>query len=72
LTDDRRPASLPAYVVVAEDRVEVEQHARRDLGRWRRALDALDATFDLPAAGCALRLREVCDRVAPFAAEPPR
>jgi hypothetical protein len=72
LTDDRRLASLPAYVVIAEDRVGGEQHARRDLGRWRRTLDDLDATFELPAAGCALRLRKVCDRVAPFAAEPPR
>ncbi len=71
-TDDRRLASLPTHVVVAEDRVGVEQHARRDLGRWRRALDDRDATFERPAAGGALRLRAVCDRVAPFAAEPPR
>ena len=32
-----------------------------------------DATFELRAAGCALRLRAVRNRVAPFfAAEPPR
>lgn len=63
--------SLREYVLVAQGRVRVEHFARHDLGWFLTALDSLDATLELPAVGCSLPLREVYDRVAPFASEPP-
>lgn len=63
--------SLREYVLVAQDRVRVEHFARHDLGWFLTVVDTLDATLELPAVGCSLPLRDVYDRVAPFAAEPP-
>lgn len=67
----RRLPSLREYVLVAQDRVRVEHRVRHDLGWLLTELDDLDATLDLPAVGCAIPLREIYDRVAPFAGEPP-
>lgn len=67
----RRLATLREYVLVAQDRVQVERYTRNDLGWFLTELDDLGATLELPAVGCALPLREIYDRVAPFTAQPP-
>ena len=47
------------YVLIAQDRMQVERYDR-DRERWRRTiLDRPDALLELPALGCAVPLREI-------------
>lgn len=60
----RSQASLPEYVLVAQDKVHVEQFQRQCDGRWmlsetRRREDAVR----LSSLDCDLALREVYDKV---------
>jgi Uma2 family endonuclease len=65
----RQLASLQAYVLVAQDRPQVEHYARRPEGKWELTeAIGLEATLSLPAIGCELRLADVyADVVFPAA-----
>jgi hypothetical protein len=58
-------------VLVAQDRARVA-HCARQGERWvPTALDDLGAALRLPSLAATLRLANVFERVAPFAAEAP-
>lgn len=62
-------ATLREYVLVSQDRPDVEVFARQADGSWQyRRYTGLDATIALPSIQCTLKLADVYDRVV-FAAE---
>jgi Uma2 family endonuclease len=67
----RRLGSLREYVLVSQDRVLVEHFARQGDVWVLTEFSDLDGSLPLPALDAELRLRDVYERVAPFAAEPP-
>jgi Uma2 family endonuclease len=67
----RRLASLQEHVLVAQDRVRVEHFARRGEQWLLTEFSDLDGAHALPSLDCTLPLRDVYERVAPFAADPP-
>jgi len=57
--------SLKEYVVVAQDRYEIEHHAKQTDGRWVLTdIGGLDANVELGSIECSLSVREIYDRVA--------
>ncbi len=66
----QRLKSLREYVLIAQDRIWVERHERdaTDPERWTpTTLAEPDAVLELTAIACAVRLREIYERVT-FAA----
>ncbi len=61
----RSISSLREYVLVAQDHVLVEHHARQSaLGQWLlTAVPSLDAAVELPSLRCRLSLREIYAKV---------
>jgi Uma2 family endonuclease len=60
-----RLASLREYVLIAQDRVLVEQYLRQG-EKWAvTELRDLDAALVMPSIGCEVPLREIYDRVEP-------
>ncbi len=56
-------ASLEEYVLVAQDRMEVECY-RRDLGRWtHRRFTREDAIIALPSVECEISIGEIYDKI---------
>lgn len=56
--------TLDAYVLVAQDRPQVEVYTRVGPTEWSHHVYAgLDSTVPLPSIACALKLAEVYDRV---------
>lgn len=65
----RRLGTLADYVLVAQERMQVEHYTRAGM-RWSLIEhDAPDAVVDLPAIGCRLTLTEVYGRIG-FKGEP--
>ena len=55
--------SLLAYVLVSQEKVQVERFTRES-GEWPvLKLHSLENTLDLPAIGCRISLREIYDKV---------
>jgi len=59
----RRIESLREYVLVAQDRAQIERHTRQDEGWTSDTAVGLDAVLPLLWIGCELTLREIYDRV---------
>ena len=56
--------SLKEYVVVAQNRYEIEHHAKQADGRWVLTdVRGLERKVELESINCALDLREVYERV---------
>jgi Uma2 family endonuclease len=56
--------SLKEYILVAQDRVLVEQYTRSSAGAWTfRAYDRLDDQLKLESVGVSLPLARIYDRV---------
>ena len=60
----RRLDSLEEYLLVAQDKPEVEQYVRQDTGLWSyKAVEGLDAASVLTVLGVTLPLTEIYDRI---------
>jgi Uma2 family endonuclease len=58
--------SLAEYLLVAQDRVQVEHYVRQASDRWLlEELSELEQTLELPSIGCRLSLAEVYEQVFP-------
>lgn len=56
--------SLTDYLLVAQDRIEVEHFARREQGRWLlTAASRREDTVELPTLGARLALAQIYERV---------
>ena len=56
--------SLAEYVLVSQDKVEVEVHRRVGPGKWASTLyNAKEDTFELTSVGCSVRLSDLYDKV---------
>lgn len=68
----RQIESLAAYVMVGQDAPRVEVLTRDEAGQWVQTLiTGLDGDFQLPAAGCTLRLADIYENIE-FMNDPPR
>ena len=67
----RRIPSLQEYVLVAQDRAQVERHVRQEGGWLLTEFGDLEAVLPLASIGCAVALRDLYARVAFPAAETP-
>ena len=57
--------SLKEYVVVAQDRYEIEHHAKQADGRWVLTdVRGIERSVRLESVDCTLALREVYDRIS--------
>lgn len=62
--DYRAIESLKEYVVVAQNRYEIEHHAKQTDGRWMLTdVRGIERSVRLESVDCTLALREVYDRV---------
>ncbi len=60
----RRLDSLEEYLLVSQDKLEVEQYVRQESGLWSyKALEGLDAASVLTVLGVTLPLAEIYDRI---------
>lgn len=60
----RRLDSLQEYLLVSQDKPEVEQYVRQESGLWSyKAVEGLDAASVLTVLGVTLPLSEIYDRV---------
>jgi Uma2 family endonuclease len=60
----RKIESLVEYLLVHQDKFEIEQYVRQPEGPWGRSgVRGVAATIELPSIGCSLSLAEVYDRV---------
>ena len=61
----RRLASLEEYLLIAQDRVQIEHYQRQPDNLWllSEASD-LQATIKLPSVACVLALAEIYDKVS--------
>lgn len=60
----RRLDSLEEYLLVSQDRPEVEQYVRQESGLWSyKAVERLDAASVLAVLGVTLSLTEIYDRI---------
>lgn len=59
----RRIASLREYILIAQDEVLVERHARRGEEWVLAAFSNLDDVLRLESIGCAVSLRDIYERV---------
>jgi Uma2 family endonuclease len=65
--------TLQEYLLVAQDRVSVEQFVRQPDGRWLlTALRRLEDVLELPSAGCRLPVAEVYEQVELVSSPPGR
>ncbi len=56
--------SLREYLIVAQDRIDVERYSRQESGEWEAvSVQTLDGVVDLPAIGCRLAIRDIYDKV---------
>ncbi len=56
--------SVQTYVLIAQDRLQVEVFSRLPGNRWEYVLNEdMEAALDLPSIGCRLRLAEIYARV---------
>ena len=67
----RRIPSLQEYVLVAQDRAQVERHVRQEDGWLLTEFGDLEAVLPLASIGCAVALRDLYARVSFPAAETP-
>lgn len=68
----RRIASLREYLLVAQDRMLIEQYVRQDEGWLLTTHDNLDDMVRLPSIDCALTLKDVYRKVRFPAQRPPQ
>ena len=60
----RKLESLQEYVVIAQDRVHVEQHARQAQGQWLLSeTDSTDDVITLPSIACRLAVADLYEKV---------
>ena len=60
----RRLDSLEEYLLVSQDKPEVEQYVRQDTGLWSyKAVEGLDAASIVTVLGVTLPLAEIYDRI---------
>ena len=60
----RRVDSLEEYLLVSQDKPEVEQYVRQESGLWSyKAVEGLDAASVLTVLGVTLPLAEIYDRI---------
>ena len=60
----RKLESVQEYVVIAQDRVHVEQHARQAEGQWLLSeTDSVDDVITLPSIGCRLAVADLYEKV---------
>ena len=60
----RKLESLQEYLVIAQDRVHVEQHARQAEGQWLLSdTDRVEDTIDLPSIACRLLVADLYEKV---------
>jgi Uma2 family endonuclease len=63
--------SLQSYLLISQDSPRIEHYERRSEGAWLYTVTAgLDASLELPAIDCTLRLRDVYQKVTFDAEEP--
>lgn len=56
--------SLQTYVLISQDRVQVERYLRQDSGEWLyKQVTGLDDKLELAAIGCELALADVYNKV---------
>ncbi len=56
--------SLVEYVLVSQDKIEVEVHRRLGPGKWESTLyNAKEDAFELPSIQCTVALRDLYDKV---------
>ena len=56
--------TLTDYILVSQDRPQVEHHTRNAKKRWSmRLFEELDASFEIASIGCTLKLSKVYHRV---------
>lgn len=56
--------SLQVYLLVSQDRAQVEMYTRQSDGTWTyQRVTGPDATLAVPSIGCTLKLADVYDRV---------
>ncbi|HVF27604.1 MAG TPA: Uma2 family endonuclease [Pyrinomonadaceae bacterium] len=61
----RSVESIVEYLLVAQDEYRVEQFVRQTDGRWMLSdVRALEASVELTSLQCALKLREIYDRIS--------
>ncbi len=60
----RRIETLSEYVLVAQDKPQIEQFNRQPNGQWLfTATSGLEAFIELPSVGCKISLAEIYDKV---------
>ena len=60
----RKLESLQEYLVIAQDRVHVEQHVRQAKGQWLLSeTDRVEDTIDLPSIACHLWVADLYEKV---------
>ena len=56
--------SLREYVLVSQDRVNVEHYFRREDNSWLfTAINEVDAVLEMPSVGCAVNIADIYDKV---------
>ncbi len=60
----RKLESVQEYVVIAQDRVHVERHARQEDNQWLLSeTDSIDDVIALPSIGCRLAVADLYEKV---------
>ncbi|MEZ4528368.1 MAG: Uma2 family endonuclease [Desulfobacterales bacterium] len=60
----RTISSLKEYVLISQDRMQIEHYLRQSNNRWMLSeFSHTEDTVELPSAGCSLKLSEVYDKV---------
>ena len=60
----RKLESLQEYLVIAQDRVHVEQHVRQAEGQWLLSeTDRVEDTIELPSIACRLSVADLYEKV---------
>ncbi len=60
----RTISSLKEYVLISQDRMQIEHYLRQDNNRWLLSeFSHPEDTVQLPSVGCSLKLSEVYDKV---------
>ena len=60
----RKLESVQEYLVIVQDRVHVERHARQGEGQWLLSeTDSLEDTIELPSIACRLSVADLYEKV---------
>lgn len=64
LQEYRRIPSLKEYIIISQDKPQVERFLRQDDINWLyTALEGIDKNIDLPSIGCTLKFSDIYRRV---------